>query len=143
MQDRALIEDTCYYLSPEYADTWWGRYIWLYQGKGRLYLTQASIRLDGKKLLLDVPFEAIIKIDTGEFSRVAKYFRLAFIRLHYRKDGNESTILLVPAKSPFAPTWDTNKVIAAWLEAMRQIEVISSRIILPLNLRVSSPFSRD
>lgn len=65
MNDQVLIEDACYYLTPEYADTWWGRYIWLYQGKGRLHLTRESIRLDGEKLLFDVPFDAIIKIDTG------------------------------------------------------------------------------
>jgi hypothetical protein len=141
MQDQILIEDTCYYLTPEYAETWWGRYIWLYQGKGRLQLTRESIRLDGGKLLLDIPFDSIIKIDTGEFSRAAKYFRLAFIRLHYSKNGTENTILLVPAKSPFAPTWKTNQVIATWLEAMRQIDEISGRVILPLTLPVFSPFS--
>jgi hypothetical protein len=143
MQDRDLIEDKCYYLSPEYGDSWWGRYIWLYQGKGRLHLTRESIRLDARKLGLDVPFAAIIQIDTGLFSRVAKAFGLAFIRLRYWKDGLESTILLVPARSPFAPTWKTNKNIAAWLAAMKQNEEIAGRIQLPVDLPVTSPFSRD
>jgi hypothetical protein len=140
--DTVLIEDACYHLTPEYAETFWGKYIWIYQGKGRLSLTQRSIRFDGKKLKFDVPFAAIIQIETGEFSRIAKGFRLASIRLHYLQDGKETTIFLVPAKSPFAQTWQTNKVIAAWMEAMGQIEEIADRVKQPLNLRITSPFSR-
>lgn len=143
MHDQALLEDACYYLTPGYADTWWGRYIWIYEGKGRLSLTRESIRFDGRKLRLDIPFHAVAGIDTGEFSRVAKAFRLAYIRLQYFQQGSESTILLVPAKSPFAPTWKTNRVIATWLEALGQLAELSGRVKPPPSLRVTSPFSRD
>jgi hypothetical protein len=78
----------------------------------------------------------------GEFSRAAKYFRLACIRVHYSMNGSEDTILLVPAKSPFAPTWKTNRLIITWMETFRQIEELSNRVKPPLNLPVTSPFSR-
>ncbi|MES1240927.1 MAG: hypothetical protein ABUT39_04850 [Acidobacteriota bacterium] len=137
-----MIEDGCYHLTPEYAETWWGRYIWIYQGKGRLRLTRESLRFDGRKLRFDIPLSAIAGIEAGQFSRVAKAFGLAFIRLRYQQDGNENTVLLVPAKSPFAPTWKTNRVIVKWLETLGRIEEISSRVKPPLNLPISSPFFR-
>jgi hypothetical protein len=138
--ESALIEDACNYLSPEYARSLWGKYVWMYQGKGHLRLTRESLSLRGSKVALEVPLSAITSIETGRFDWLAKPIRLAYIRLHYSQAGTENSILLVPAKSPFAPVWKTNELIANWIETMAQIEALSGRIKRPLISLLTPPY---
>jgi len=140
--EKYLIEDACYYLSPEYARSFWGRYIWIYQGKGHLRLTRDSLRLEGKKLSLDIPMDTIAAIETSDFSVVAKPMGLALIGVRYLQEGKEKTIFLVPAISGMTPMWKTNERSAAWIEAMGQIVAISPRIKRPLHNLLSPPFRR-
>jgi hypothetical protein len=134
-----LMEDSCYYSTPKYARSFRGTYLWIHEGKAHLRLTPESISLQGKKVSIDLPLSAIISIETGEFNWFSKPFGLAYIKLLYLDSGSENSIFLVPAKTAFAPVWKTNQLIATWIEAMAQIEVLSTRIKRPLNSLITSP----
>jgi hypothetical protein len=134
-----LIEDSCYYSTPEYAKSFRSMYLSIHQGKGHLRLTQESLSLKGKKVSIELPINAIIGIETGEFDWHSKPFGLAYIKLLYLDSGSENTVFLVPAKSPFTPVWKTNQLIATWIETMAQIEGLSKRIKRPLNSLITSP----
>lgn len=134
VKNEVIIKDFCYYLTPEYAETFWGKYIWLYQGKGELSLSLSSLNFIGKTYSASIPLGNIKSIETKTFSRFAKPFGLAIIVVRYIDDGAENTIQFIPMKSPFKPTWETNKIIKKWIEKFEQIAEISEHIKRPLQI---------
>ncbi|MGC1379066.1 MAG: hypothetical protein WA821_22750 [Anaerolineales bacterium] len=132
--DETILKDTCYYLTPEYAKSFWGKYVWLYQKKGTLLLTRNSLAFRNKSFSIDIPLKAISSIETKTFSQLAKPIKLAQIIVNYVENEKESTIHLVPLKSPFKPVWDTNKVITGWVERFEQTPELSGRIKRPLQI---------
>jgi len=132
--DEIILQDTCYYLTQEYAKSFWGKYVWLYQRKGRLSLTRNSLIFSKKSFSIDIPFDAISSIETQTFSRISKPFGLASIAINYKDSEKESVIQLVPAKSGFKPTWETNKLIASWVERIEQVPALSGKVKRPLQI---------
>ncbi len=131
---EVAIKDFCYYLTPEYADTFWGKYIWLYQGKGELSLSSNSLNFIGNTYSVGIPLKNITSIETKTFSRFAKPFGLAIIVIKYFDNEKENTIQFIPMKSPFKPTWETNKLIANWVEKFEQVTELSERVKRPLQI---------
>ncbi|MDO9129608.1 MAG: hypothetical protein Q7U34_07060 [Anaerolineales bacterium] len=132
MTEVTKVQPKCYYTTPEYASSFWGKYIYIYKGQGRLQLTSESLVFESKSLSFDIPHRAISSISAGLFSRWAKPFGLTYISLQYLQDGKDKTIFLIPAESVFAPTWKTSKVIEDWIAALGQVGELSNRIKLPL-----------
>jgi hypothetical protein len=126
--ETLIKQDSCYYLSPEYASSFKGKFIWLYEGKVQLKLTSKSLILETTLLFLEIPFSNIISIDWGAFSRWSKPFGLAYLIVKHHQNEKEKTIFLVPHKSGFMPTWQTNQVIENWLQAFKQIDEIKTRV---------------
>ena len=92
-------EQKCFYASPEYSASFWGKNIWLYQGKGTLRLTAHSLRLDTGPGSLEIPFHQIKSIGLGRFSVWAKPGGLDYLtvarRTGRRTQGDQSGPLRV------------------------------------------------
>ncbi len=121
----------CYYLTPEYARSFWGRYCWIYQGKGRLRLTSDGLRLECAPLRLEILLHAIKSVELGRFSSWAKPFGLNYLIVRYAQDGEAETIHLIPYESAFAPTWKTSELVVSWLDTLRGIDELAGRVASP------------
>ena len=109
----------CYHASADYCRSFWGRYIYIYQGSGSLTLTSQMLSFHGRSLDFDLPLEAIRGIGLSEFSRMSKPFGLLALILRYEIGGKEFITHLVPYESNFAPTWETSKIVSSWYDTLR------------------------
>jgi hypothetical protein len=139
MADDIRYQRRCFFVSPEYAASFWGRYIYIYEGKGSLRLTTNSLRLEAYPGALEIPFHAIKSIGLERFSSWAKPFGLSRLTVSYLKDGEPETIYLVPYESVMDPTWETSKLVASWLETLGGVEELSNRVEPPQLNPVDAP----
>jgi hypothetical protein len=68
MGDMTRFQPKCYHLSPQYADSFWGRYIYIYQGCGSLGLADGRLSFQSRRLGFDIPLAAIMGIGMGSFA---------------------------------------------------------------------------
>ncbi len=135
-------EQKCFYASPEYSASFWGKNIWLYQGKGTLRLTAHSLRLDTGPGSLEIPFHQIKSIGLGRFSVWAKPGGLDYLTVRYEQDGELKGINLVPYVSVWDPTWNTCKHVAHWYEKLRGVEELTGRLEPP-QFDPAVPYSKE
>jgi hypothetical protein len=106
----------CYRSSPEHVHSFTGRFIWIYTDKGQLSLTNSTLRFEGKNApLIEIPLASIKEISVGRYSRLAKPTGLDYMAVRYGAGDTTQTILLTPTRSWTTPTWETNKIVAAWV----------------------------
>jgi predicted Ser/Thr protein kinase len=110
----------CYYSTPEYLQTFVGRFLYIYCGKGELRLDEENLTFATEWRSTLIPLRAIQSLRIGSYSRWAKPARLDYLRVEYLANGRMEQILLTPSKSPFASIWATNERVAEWLIAIRQ-----------------------
>lgn len=114
-----LKQSTCYLSTPEHVCSFVGRFLYLYMDKGELRLTDTALRFVGKSgLPAEIPLGSIAGVSVGHYSRWAKPTQLDYIALRHRNGGTEQTTLLTPTRSWATPTWETNKFVAEWMEAL-------------------------
>jgi hypothetical protein len=115
-----LKRSVCYLSSPEHVRSFVGRFIYIYTDKGELLLTETALRFVGKSgLPVEISFDSIADISVGHYSRLAKPTRLDYIAVRHRNGGTERTTLLTPTRSWATPTWETNKIVAEWVDALQ------------------------
>lgn len=128
-------QPSCYYATPEHLSSVWGRYAYIYSGKGMLILTDETLALRGKALELDIPLKSIKGIGVETYSSWAKPMGLARLAVHYHRDDWTDTIYLIPAESPLAPTWETSKLVEDWYGTLSTVDALAGRMEpLPENL---------
>jgi hypothetical protein len=132
MAEVIKTQPKCYFITPEHASSFLGKYLYLYSGQGKLQLSGESLAFESKSLSLEIPIQAIRRISVEMFSRWAKPFGLAYISLQYLHHEKERTIFLVPVESAYMPSWKTCKVVEDWIAAFGRIDELSNRIKLPL-----------
>lgn len=111
----------CYVSTPKHINSFIGRFIYIYTGKGTLDLTPKSLVFTYRNgALMEIPLNAIRKLERGSYSRVAKPFGLDFIAVTYESGHNQSTICLTPTRSALTPTWETNKIVTQWMEMLQR-----------------------
>lgn len=132
MSEFIKIQPKCYFITPEHAASFWGRYIYLYSGHGKLQLSDKFLDFESKAFSLHIPLQSITKISVKMFSPWAKPFGLTYIVLQFSEFGYERTISLVPAESAFAPSWKTSKLVEEWIAVLSQMDGLSSHLELPI-----------
>lgn len=132
MSKFVKIQPKCYFITPEHAASFWGRYIFLYSGHGKLQLSDEFLDFESKTLSLHLPLQSITKIGVKLFSPWVKPFGLTYIVLQFSENGYERTISLIPAESTFAPSWKTSKLVEEWITVLSQVNGLSSRLELPI-----------
>ncbi|WP_435008245.1 hypothetical protein P12x_005515 [Tundrisphaera lichenicola] len=131
MSDELRHQRKCYFASREYSESFWGKYIYLYQGRGSLRLTTDSLSLEDCPGAVEIPFQAIKSIGLDQFSSWAKPFGLSRLTVSYTDDGEPRTIHLVPYESGFDPTPVTSEIVANWHERLGRIEELTNRVQPP------------
>ena len=111
---------SCYYTTPEYAQSFAGRFIYVYSGKGELRLDEENLIFSSEWFSTVIPLRMIQNLRIGSFSRLAKPLGLDYLFVEYKANDQIQRIILTPALSPFTPTWATNERVAEWLMAIRQ-----------------------
>lgn len=109
----------CYISTPEHQSTFYGKYI--YTDKGQLSLTDGGLEYLGEKANYSISRDSINKIEISQYSRVAKPFKLNFIKVLYVIDSVESIIFLTPTNSGFTPIYKTNQLVNDWLSKLLEM----------------------
>ncbi len=109
----------CYYITPEHAASFYGRYIYLYSGKGVLNLDTQRLIFSSPKATYDITLSSIISLGTGVFSWSAKPTGLNYISIGYLDGGITKQVRFTPAWSGLTPTWQTNSLTDEWLHQIR------------------------
>jgi len=109
-------KSACYLSTDEHLQS---RFRWsIYVDKGELELTRSELIYSGKKGGFRASLEDIADLQIGSFPRADKPFELNYIALTLRAGGSSRTLLLTPCRSWAAPTWETNKLVAQWLQRL-------------------------
>ena len=121
----------CYYSTPEYSGSFWGKFIWIYKGGGSLHLTADALTLEGRSARVEIPLAAIKSVGIEPFSPWAKPFGLSRLVVQYRDGEEDRTILLVPFESNLAPTWVTSRLVESWLRTLGEVDELAGRVHEP------------
>lgn len=120
MSEVVLKQSACYLSTPEHVRSFFGRFVYIYTGKGQLILTAAALRfVEAIGPVVEIPLDSIVEISIGRYSRFAKPLGLDYLSIRHQARGQEQTTLLTPTRSWTTPTWQTNKIVADWLDALR------------------------
>ncbi|ARD46405.1 hypothetical protein [Colwellia sp. PAMC 21821] len=110
----------CYVSTPEHQGTFFGKYIYIYADKGQLSLTSDGLEYVGEKSNYRITRSSIRNIELSQYSRVAKPFKLNFIKITYVVNSIENTIFLTPTSSSFTPIYKTNLLVGNWLSKLME-----------------------
>ncbi len=132
MSDDIRLQRKCYYASPEYSSSFWGKFIYLYQGNGSLRLTKNALRLENCPGAVEIPFTAIKGITAGRFSSWAKPLPLKYLKVAYTQDDESRAILLVPHESAFDSTQVTSEIVTSWQQTLLGIDELTNRVETPV-----------
>jgi len=103
-----------YVSSQEHLQTFYGKYVYIYQGSGDLTLDQRAITLSQAEGTQTIPLTSIRRVELGYFPWTAKPTGLLFIRVVHSQLGQEEEILLTPSDNPYAWSWTTNQMVVQW-----------------------------
>ena len=128
MPDDLRFQPKCYYASSDYSKSFWGKYIYIYQGKGSLHLKTDSLCLENCSQPVEIPFHAIESICLSRFSSWAKPLGLSRLTVTYVQEGESKTIHLVPYESAFDPTTVTSEITASWHQTLGHVQALTDRV---------------
>lgn len=128
MSDDVRYQRKCYYASSDYSESFWGKFVYIYQGTGGLRLTTKAIALEGCPGAVTIPFEDVDDIQISRFSPWAKPMGLSRLSVAYTHAGESKLIHLVPHESLLDPTAVTSEIVASWFETLRGVAKLSHRV---------------
>jgi hypothetical protein len=115
----------CYLSTPEHVRSFVGTFFYIYTDKGDLALTEDCLRFTGKhQIPIEIALKTITDINVGHYSRLAKPIRLDYMAVTYERNGTERNLLFTPTRSWLTPVWETNKIVADWVQALLQARTI-------------------
>jgi hypothetical protein len=143
MTDVIRYQRRCFFASGPYSASFWGKYIYLYEGDGGLRLTSDSLSLEDCSQAVEIPFEAIKSVTLGRFSWT-KPFGLNHLRVAYHHRGELRELNLIPFSGVMEPTWVTSQLVVSWLETLRGVEELTNRVETPTSFPEAprSPYAR-
>ncbi len=112
---RTAASYTC---TPEHRFSLRGM-IYIYTGRGRLALDEATLTFASDAEQIRIPLGSIREIGIGNYSGFAKPIQLDFFSVVWDEAGVIRTRLFTPYESPLNPAWETNKLVAEWAAAVR------------------------
>lgn len=121
MEQQILFQKVCYHSSPEYQNTFFGKYFYIYQSKGKVTLTNLYLRYRSKKFNFDIRIESILDMRIGRFKWYQKPIELDYLEITFMDEMGFRTVLLVPTESALMFVWNTNKIIKNWYKAIQYL----------------------
>mgnify|MGYP001095839185 CR=1 FL=1 len=131
MAEDIRYQRKCFYASAAYSESFWGKFIYIYQGEGSLRLTADSLLLQGRRQAVEIPFRAVRSIGLSRFSSWAKPLGLTRLDVSYVRDGLLTKLHLVPYESVWDSTQATSELVASWHETLGGIEELANRVEPP------------
>jgi hypothetical protein len=128
MTNDVRYQRNCFFASPEYTESFRGKYIYIYEGKGSLRLTTNSLCLEDCPRPIEIPFQSIKSISLGRFPLVAKPVGLSRLTVCFTVGDETRAIHLVPHESSFALYTSTNALVASWLQTLGGVEELAGRV---------------
>jgi hypothetical protein len=103
----------------DHLHTFWGRFVYTFEGNGTLALTTDALVLSGfKSRTLTIPLRSIRQASLKRFSWWTQ-FGLRHIEVAYDTGGDPRVVLLTPTYFPTLPVWHTNGVVRRWHERLQ------------------------
>lgn len=114
-----------YFSDPKRNNSFVGRFLYIYKGKGILELVENLLIYSGKRVKIEINKEQIIEIDLGRYHRTAKPLTLNFIDIKYKNDDSEEKRIFftptLPNRNPWlTPVWKTNEHVKKCLEEINE-----------------------
>jgi hypothetical protein len=132
------IEAKCIYFTTEYRESFKGKYVWMYEKKGLLRLTEESLIFRSNDFSFDINLESVRSIEAKTYPRIAKPIRLAYIVINYIENRQMKSIGLMPSgttqEKNALSVWGINRVIENWFEFFDRIPKLSSKVKKPLGI---------
>ena len=115
-----LKSDNSYISTPEHLSTVYGRFAYIYTGKGHLLLDTERLTFTRPNApAVVIPLSAIRDLSIGPYPATAKPIRLDFISVTFEENGNRRQLFFTPNDGAFSPAWGTNRIVADWFKAIR------------------------
>ncbi|MCB1208432.1 MAG: protein kinase [Verrucomicrobiales bacterium] len=115
-----LKSDNSYISTPEHLSTFYGRFAYIYTGKGHLLLDTERLTFTRPNApAIVIPLFAIRDLSIGPYPATAKPIRLNFISVTFEENGNRRQLLFTPNEGAFTPAWGTNRIVADWFKAIQ------------------------
>jgi serine/threonine protein kinase len=105
--------------TPEHMATWWGKYVNLFSGKGRITLEEHQLTYSDYEAVTEIPLNSIRDLSIGRYSLWAKPTGLNFIRVTFEDGGQLRSLCFMPHESGLHLTSDANLIVAEWFDAIR------------------------
>lgn len=114
-----------YFSDPKRNNSFVGRFLYIYKGKGILELVNNLLIYSGKRVKIEINKEQIIEIDLGRYHRTAKPLTLNFIDIKYKNDDSKEKRIFftptLPNRNPWlTPVWKTNEHVKKCLEEINE-----------------------
>ena len=114
-----------YFSDPKRNNSFVGRFLYIYKGKGILELAENLLIYSGKRVKIEINKEQIIEINLGRYHRTAKPLTLNFIDIKYKNDDSEEKRIFftptLPNRNPWlTPVWKTNIHVKKCLEEINE-----------------------
>ena len=116
---RMIRSARCAITTHERMATWWGRYVSIFGGKGRIAFDEQQLTYSAYDTVTTIPLGSIREIRVRRFSLWAKPTGLDFIQVTYDHGGETRTLCLIPHESSFSPASNTNDVVTEWVDSIR------------------------
>ncbi len=137
MTKEIRVSKLCYISTPEYLDSFVGRYLATFQDQGQLRLTLEALVFEGRgygmrpdlasldrATSFHIPIANIKSIGVGEYAWWRGSLGLVekkYIAITYMDDESERTIRFTPAESMSVLGARADDAINAWIVALRQV----------------------
>ena len=121
MEKQIINQNVCYFTTPEYLNTFWGRRN-LFYCMGSVQLTNTHIRFRSNKIDFDIPMTSIMDVSIGTFEKTQGIFHLNYLAITVSTKSGPKTILLVPAISRYKLPGKINRNIEHWFNTLCNIK---------------------
>lgn len=120
-EGNRLKTSASYVSTPSHLATLYGRFVYIYTGKGQLVLDDRHLtfsRLDEAPTV--IPLSSILDLSIGQYPATAKPIGLNFISVTYQESGTATRqLLFTPNEGTMTTAWDTNRLVTDWFKAIQ------------------------
>ena len=109
----------CYLSTPEHLRTFWGRFMYIYKGKGELRLDRQTLSFHSWPAVT-IPLASVRKLALGDYPLSAKPWPIHYMAVTFTEGGVSRTLLFTPVRSWLMSPWEANKVVSDWLSALQE-----------------------
>lgn len=109
-----------YVSTPEYLESFRGRFLKINQGMGELRLDNETFSFQSGWHVVTIPLSSIQSLAQGCYPLTAKPIPLNFIGVTFAEQGASRTLLFTPFQREGVAPQKTNRIVEEWMTALRE-----------------------